>query len=211
MPSGTELERIARRILTELGNNVAKPWLAIYDRKKEADPFTAPIDMAAEFIPIIEAWIDESGRSFLVSLGQQDADQWLVRAPEVIEAARNATLDLCQETIDQFTSDTLRTLEGMRMDIAASIEAGETAGELTNRISTWVKDNARWRARRIAITESARAYNTGLTSAAGSFPRAEPLARTAKTRLTKTSSSHPFTLVVGARSWKSLKTRCQRI
>ena len=87
MPSGTELERIARRILTELGNNVAKPWLAIYDRKKEADPFTAPIDMAAEFIPIIEAWIDESGRSFLVSLGQQDADQWLVRAPEVIEAA----------------------------------------------------------------------------------------------------------------------------
>ena len=66
MPSGTELERIARRILTELGNNVAKPWLAIYDRKKEADPFTAPIDMAAEFIPIIEAWIDESGRSFLV-------------------------------------------------------------------------------------------------------------------------------------------------
>ncbi len=166
MPSGTELERIARRILAELGNNVAKPWLAIYDRKKEADPFTAPIDMAAQFIPVIEAWIDESGRSFLVSLGQQDADQWLVRAPEVIEAARNATLDLCQETIDQFTSDTLRTLEGMRADIAASIEAGETAGELTNRISTWIKDNARWRARRIAITESARAYNTGLTSAA---------------------------------------------
>jgi len=166
MPSGTELERIARRILTELGNNVAKPWLAIYDRKKEADPFTAPIDMAAQFIPVIEAWIDESGRSFLVSLGQQDADQWLVRAPEVIEAARNATLDLCQETIDQFTTDTLRTLEGMRADIAASIEAGETAGELTNRISTWIKDNARWRARRIAITESARAYNTGLTSAA---------------------------------------------
>ena len=29
-----------------------------------------------------------------------------------------------------------------------------------------MKDNARWRARRIAITESARAYNTGLTSAA---------------------------------------------
>jgi hypothetical protein len=166
MPSGTELERIARRILTELGNNVAKPWLAIYDRKKEADPFTAPIDMAAQFIPVIEAWIDESGRSFLVSLGQQDADQWLVRAPEVIEAARNATLDLCQETIEQFTQDTLRTLEGMRADIAASIEAGETAGELTNRISTWIKDNARWRARRIAITESARAYNTGLTSAA---------------------------------------------
>jgi hypothetical protein len=169
MPSGMELERIARRILTELGNNVAKPWLAIYDRKKEADPFTAPLDMAGKFIPVIEAWIDQSGRSLLVSLDQQDADQWLVRAPEVLQAAREAVLDLCNETIEQFTSDTLKTLEGMRLDIAASIESGETAGELTDRISTWIKDNARWRARRIAITESARAYNTGLVKAAESL------------------------------------------
>jgi hypothetical protein len=169
MPSGTELERIARRILTELGNNVARPWLAIYDRKKEADPFTAPLDMAGKFIPIIEAWIDQSGRSLLVSLDQQDADQWLVRAPEVLQAAREAVLDLCNETVEQFTTDTLRTLEGIRLDIAASIESGETAGELTDRISTWVKDNARWRARRIAITESARAYNTGLVKAAESL------------------------------------------
>lgn len=165
MPNGTELERVIRRFLTDVGNNVAKPWLAIYDRKKEADPFTGPLLLAGKFIPIIEAWIDEAGRSLLVSLDQQDADKWLVQSPETLRAARTAALDLCQDTIDEFTRDTLRTLQGMRMDIAASIESGETAGELTARISTWIKDSARWRARRIAVTESARAYNTGVIAA----------------------------------------------
>ena len=169
MPSGIELERIARPFLRQLGMAVAKPYLAIYDRKKEVDPFTGPYDLANKFIPVIEAWIDEAGRSMLVSLDQQDADQWLVRNPEILRAAREATLDLCVETVNTFTGKVLATLEGMRMDIAASIESGETAGELTNRISQWLEEDSRWRARRIAITESARAYNLGTVRAAESL------------------------------------------
>ena len=169
MPSGIELERIARPFLRQLGMAVARPYLAIYDRKKEVDPFTGPYDLANKFIPVIEAWIDEAGRSMLVSLDQQDADQWLVRNPEILRAAREATLDLCIDTVNTFTGKVLATLEGMRMDIAASIESGETAGELTNRISQWVDADSRWRARRIAITESARAYNLGTVKAAESL------------------------------------------
>ena len=166
MPSGIELERIARPFLRQLGMAVARPYLAIYDRKKEVDPFTGPYDLANKFIPVIEAWIDEAGRSMLVSLDQQDADQWLVRNPEILRAAREATLDLCIDTVNTFTGKVLATLEGMRLDIAASIESGETAGELTNRISQWLEEDSRWRARRIAITESARAYNLGTVKAA---------------------------------------------
>lgn len=169
MPSGIELERIARPFLRQLGMSVARPFLAIYDRKKEVDPFTGPYDLANKFIPVIEAWIDEAGRSLLVSLDQQDADQWLVRNPEILRAAREATLDLCIDTVNTFTGKVLATLEGMRMDIAASIESGETAGELTNRISQWLEEDSRWRARRIAITESARAYNLGTVRAAESL------------------------------------------
>ena len=169
MPSGIELERIARPFLRQLGMSVARPYLAIYDRKKEVDPFTGPYDLANKFIPVIEAWIDEAGRSMLVSLDQQDADQWLVRNPEILRAAREATLDLCIDTVNTFTGKVLATLEGMRLDIAASIESGETAGELTNRISRWLEEDSRWRARRIAITESARAYNLGTVRAAESL------------------------------------------
>lgn len=161
MPSGIELERIARPFLKDLGKAIVKPYLAIYERRKEVDPFTGPYDLAAKFIPVITGWIDESGRSALISLDQQNADDWLVRNPHILEQARTATLDLCKETIDTFQRDTLKTLDAIRAELAASIESGETGGELTNRISQYVDENARWRARRIAVTESARAYNAG--------------------------------------------------
>lgn len=161
MPDGMELERIARPFLKDLGKAIARPILAIYDRRKEVDPYTGPYDLSAKFLPIITGWIDEAGREALLSLDQQNADDWLVRNPHVLEAARTATLDLCKETVDTFQRDTLKTLDGIRADLAASIESGETGGELTNRLAQWVDENARWRARRIAVTESARAYNLG--------------------------------------------------
>lgn len=169
MPDGTELERIARPFLKELGKAIVKPYLAIYERRKEVDPFTGPYDLASKFIPVIDSWIDEAGRAALVSLDQQDASDWLVRNPHILEAAHSATLDLCKETIATFQRDALATLDGMRADLAASIESGETGGELTNRIAQWVDENARWRARRIAITESARAYNLGQMAAVESL------------------------------------------
>lgn len=164
MPDGVELERIIRPFLKDLGRNITKPYLAVYERRKEADPFTGPYELAGKFIPIIDSWIDEAGRAALVSLDQQNADQWLVRNPQILNQAHGAILDLCKETIDTFQRDLMTTLDGMRADLAASIESGETGGELTDRISQWVDENARWRARRIAVTESARAYNLGQMS-----------------------------------------------
>jgi SPP1 gp7 family putative phage head morphogenesis protein len=117
--------------------------------------------MAASFIPYIDAYIDEGGRTLLAELGVDNADDWLVKNPQAIEAARTATLALCQETVDTFLEDMNRTMDGIRQDLAESIESGETAGDAVDRLAKWVNDESRWRARRIAVTESARAFNAG--------------------------------------------------
>lgn len=165
MPSGIELERIARPFLKSLGRNIVAPYLAVYQRRKEIDPFTGPYDLSKQFLPYVMAWIDEAGKEALLALGQENAENWLVRNPRIIEQARHATLDLCQETVNTFYKDVMAALDGIRMELAASLETGETAGELVDRISTYVDENSRWRARRIAVTESARAYNLGSMAA----------------------------------------------
>lgn len=165
MPDGEPLYRVARDYLKAAGRQYLRQYAAdIFPLVKEfdpLDPLSASLGMAEGMLPTINSYIDLGGRVAIAELDLQAADDWLVRAPEVIDAARSATLDLCQETIDTFNRDLGRTLDGIRNDIANSIQSGETAGDTVNRVSKWLNDNARWRARRIAVTESARAFNTG--------------------------------------------------
>jgi hypothetical protein len=166
MPDGEPLYRAARSILLAIGKQQIEIWRRFIEPPKAKefnplDPFAGAIEMGNRFIPTITSYIDESGRAALVELDQQDADDWLVKAPHVIDAARTATLDLCQETINTFIFDLNTTLDGIREDIAESIRTGETLGDTVDRVSRWVDENSRWRARRIAVTESARAYNQG--------------------------------------------------
>jgi len=161
MPKGTPLYRIARDQLLSLGMWRLRIAEQFNKRIEPEDPFIASQRMASQFIPYIDAYIDQGGRFVLGELGQQNADDWLIRSPEVVESARAATLDLCEETIQSFLSATTAEIERVREEIAESLEAGEPAGNLTDRISAWMQPEARWRARRIATTESARAFNLG--------------------------------------------------
>jgi len=161
MPSGAPLYRIARDHLMSLGMWRIRIAEQFTKRIEPEDPFQAAQKMASQFIPYIDAYIDQAGRFVLTELGQQDADQWMIRSPEVVEAARAATLDLCQETIDSFLSGTNREIGKVREEIAESLANGERPGSLTDRIAAWMEPEARWRARRIATTESARAFNLG--------------------------------------------------
>ena len=165
MPSGDDIERAFRPVLKGVGMSLIKSWAKT--TRKEYDPFTAPYTLASKFIPTIEAMIDEAGKSLLVSLGQADADTWLVRNPEILNNAKTAAFDLCNDTIDTFVQDTLKTIDAMRAELSASIASGETGGDLVDRLSRYVDSESRWRARRIAVTESARAYNAGTMGAAG--------------------------------------------
>lgn len=165
MPTGEELYRVAREVLLAAGRQYAQSWYSdLYPAKKElepVDPLVAANLMAARFIPYIDAYVDEGGQVVLAELGQQLADDWLVEAPQVLDAARGAALDLCEETVNSFLRDLNTTLTGMRADVSASIASGETLGETVNRIDRYMDEGSRWRARRIAVTESARAYNQG--------------------------------------------------
>ena len=165
MPDGEPLYEIARDYLQAVGKQYLTQYAPdLWLRKKELDPLDptrATFDMAGKFLPIITAYIDEAGQAALVELDQADADQWLVRAPHVIDAAKTAELKLCAETIKSFLDATENTIQQIRTELADSIETGETMGDTVNRLSRWLKDESRWRARRIAVTESARAYNQG--------------------------------------------------
>jgi SPP1 gp7 family putative phage head morphogenesis protein len=161
MPKGAPLYRIARESLLSLGMWRLRIAEQFTKRIEPEDPFLSAQKMASQFIPYVDAYIDQGGRFVLTELGQQDADKWLVRSPEVVEAARAATLDLCDETIQNFLSATTAEIERVREEIAESLANGERPGSLTDRIAQWMEPEARWRARRIATTESARAFNLG--------------------------------------------------
>lgn len=166
MPAGQDIYRIARDTFMSLGmwrlGIIAQAFRKdLAGIPSEQDPFLAAQNMASKFIPYIDGYIDMGGRFALASLGQQPADDWLVNAPEVLQAARTATLDLCEETIQKFLSGTEAEIARVRDDLGDSLDAGETARETVNRVAKWMKPEARWRARRIAVTESARAFNHG--------------------------------------------------
>lgn len=168
VPKGRPLERIARDALQALGVWQLRFFEQVVGIQKQIDPIDPLITaqkMAAAFIPYIDSYIDEGGRTLLAELGQQSAGDWLVQNPQAIEAARTATLALCQETVDTFLGDMNKTMDGIRRDMAESFESGETAGDAVDRLAKWVNDESRWRARRIAVTESARAFNAGAVAA----------------------------------------------
>lgn len=166
MPSGEPLYRIARDTLKAAGMWQLRlfaqaGWLRKEIDPEYADPGFSARYMAGRFIPYIDAYIETGGTVARTELGLQNADDWLIRNPYAIEAARTATLSLCEETVSNFLGNLDDTLNGIRRDIAQSIDQGETTGETINRVARWIDDDARWRARGIAVTESARAFNAG--------------------------------------------------
>lgn len=163
MPSGMPLYRVARDILQAVGK-WQLDFLRQLTRVKAADatdPFTAANGMAQGFIPIITSYIDQGAKTAAAELSLQSADDWMIRNPDALRAARTAAYDLCQETIDSFLTSAGNEIDRLRQEAARSLAAGEPAGDLTERMAQWFNDESRWRARRIATTESARAFNTG--------------------------------------------------
>ena len=161
MPAGTPLYRIAREQLQALGQWQLRALRQYTKAIEPTDPFLTAQNMAAQFIPYLNAYIDQGAQTVRTEMGFQDADDWLVRNPWAIESARTAAYDLCQETVDNFLIAAGAEIDRLRQEATEAISRGETAGEIVDRMAQWFNNESRWRARRIANTESARAFNLG--------------------------------------------------
>jgi len=121
--------------------------------------------LVKKFILEIIAQFDASARKALVQFGQVNADQWEVRNQAVYDQIRQHAIKLAQSTIQEMQVSTeeevKRVLEEIRQEMLLGQTGGETLREKVDRIAKYFGEESRWRARRIAITESARGLNYG--------------------------------------------------
>lgn len=135
----------------------------IAKRATVPDEATAKADN--RFLVEMFALVDQRAQQVSAELDQISADDIdLIHAP-TWQAIQNATLALCKTTRDDLENATGREadkiISEMRSNLSEGIRGGESIGKLTKRLSQYFDANLRWKARRIARTESTRAYNAG--------------------------------------------------
>lgn len=117
------------------------------------------------FVLDIVGMFDASARRARVKIGQKDADQWEIRSQSVYEQIKQHEIKLAASTINDMQAATAdeaeRIVEQMRTELLAGQKAGETLAAKTERLAKFFAETARYKARRIAVTESARAHNYG--------------------------------------------------
>lgn len=119
----------------------------------------------ARFVVGIRGLIDKAANRVSYTYGNHPADDWRVVNPAVYAAIENAAVHLCETTqqwIEQATGDeAAKIIDQIRRDLLAHQKSGQTLASLTDKLATYFDQSVRWKARQIARTESARAYNTG--------------------------------------------------
>lgn len=125
------------------------------------------------FLVAFESLIDHAGRQAQVRYGLKPAGQWDVRNSLVYRAIEQAQVQLCNETRAEIEQATLqeadRVISQMKTELLAGQKKGESAAKITNRIAQFFSQESRWRARRIARTEAARAHNYGFMAGVEDF------------------------------------------
>lgn len=146
--------------------NEFKPVLKLAPSGVQAT-FTANKDQSevAKFIATITAQMDQSAHRAQVDYGLQDAGEWSVVDTNVYDQIIQHQIELCQSTIDDMVAATNMAYEQiagqLKKELLESQKTGETLLSLTDRLSQFFDEDSRWKARRIAHTESARAHNYG--------------------------------------------------
>lgn len=116
--------------------------------------------LTSKFIVEILGLFDASAKKARMSFGQRNADQWEVRSEPVYKQLRQHAIKLVQSTIDDMLATTEaeanQIVEQMRTDLLEGQQAGETLKSKTDRLARHFGSESRWKARRIAVTESAR-------------------------------------------------------
>lgn len=129
------------------------------------------------FVAVFEALIEQTARSSWsrakVIFEQATADDYEIRDSALYERLVKHQIVLCQETIDEMVAATGREYEKLSQELKKQLQEGQKAGEtyltLSKRLSKFFTEEAAWRARRIAITESVRAHNYGFMAGTEEF------------------------------------------
>ena len=139
--------------------------------KRMGDPIRVQIthDMAdplvKRFVVDIIGMFDRAARQARLSLGQRDAGSWDVRNVSIYDQIKQHEIKLAESTINDLQAATAdeaqRLLEEMQKELLEGQKAGETLANKTDRLAKFFAETARWKARRIADTESNRAHNYG--------------------------------------------------
>ena len=139
--------------------------------KRMNDPIRVQIthDMAdplvKRFVVDIIGMFDKAARQARISLGQRDAASWDIRNVSIYDQIKQHEIKLAESTISDIQAATAdeaqRLIEQMQVELLAGQKAGETLADKTDRLAKFFAESARWKARRIAVTESNRAHNAG--------------------------------------------------
>lgn len=142
-----------------------------YTQKQMSGPMQVHIthDVAdpllRQFVVSILGIFDASARRARVRLGQQDIADWDIRNVSVYDQIKNHEIRLATSTIEDMQAATAeeaqRLVKEMQQDLLEGQKAGDTLKDKTDRLAKYFGEMARWKARRIAITESARGQNYG--------------------------------------------------
>jgi predicted O-linked N-acetylglucosamine transferase (SPINDLY family) len=94
-------------------------------------------------------------------------DLWDVSVPEVRDAIKEQTIEFCRTTQRTTTFQINKAIEEVKEQLRLGILSGRnTPAELTRRVNGVFKHAEKYRAQRIALTESSRAVHRGQMLAA---------------------------------------------
>jgi SPP1 gp7 family putative phage head morphogenesis protein len=115
--------------------------------------------MRERMTPLLEVIWDRSGRDLLARLGL-DANDWRVVDPNTRRMIEQAAMAFCQATNETTTQALDDALAQLRQELTAGVvDRGETLDQLTKRVKGVFDLAETFRARRIAVTETARAVH----------------------------------------------------
>lgn len=169
LPTGEAIRReLVRMFRRQRGRAVASILRAAGTKEAAGIPAVPynPHDDTPEdvtpFVPLLAAVYDKSGKAALASIGL-DPDAWDVTDPNAAEAIEGAAFQFCSETNATTHLTTERAVEKLRTSLMEGVvKEGAALKALVDRVQEIYTSAERWRARRIAMTESMRAHHAAL-------------------------------------------------
>jgi hypothetical protein len=115
--------------------------------------------------PLIEAYWQTAGEGLYSRIGL-DPNAWQVTSPYTQDAIRSATFDFCDATNATTSQEIHDALADLEQSLEEGItQTGDSVRVLTDRVMAIFDNAERWRARRIAQTETARAVHSAQQTA----------------------------------------------
>jgi hypothetical protein len=115
--------------------------------------------------PLIEAYWQTAGEGLYSRIGL-DPNAWQVTSPYTQEAIRSATFEFCDATNATTSQEIHDALADLEQSLEEGItQTGDSVRVLTDRVMAIFDNAERWRARRIAQTETARAVHSAQQTA----------------------------------------------